>query len=768
MKKSSYKVIFCLMAGGALSSSAAIVDIPDGDFETGALGAWVEVFDGGTFSYEYPVDDGNPAGHVLIDHLEDDGGFGILIANNDEVITLASLGLTAGEKYRFYQDMFILVGDSIGGLKIDFFTDGASSGSTGDMYPTLIGDGIDWESYTFDVTIPEGVDGIKVVLLWGEASLPGFDNIQVDNEPIPVIRSIPNGDFEMGGTLWETNSGGGTFSFDFPETGGNPGGHGVIDNSAGDGGWGLFVTNDGVIIPLDGLGLVPGESYKFSEDMKIVSGDEIGGFKIDFFNGDAFESSTGDLYPTLIGTGDTWETYDFEITVPIGADGLKLVPLWGPGSVVGIDNVTFDSTPIEVEPVEGIPNGDFEEGDSRWVEVGAPNTTFRYPESGGNPGGYGEITNDGGGFGLWVANGGASLPLAAIGLDAGKTYLFQQDMILLDGANFGGFKVDFFTGATANGSTGDIFPEIKGDGSTWETYDFLISIPSGTDGIKVVPLWASGSTVGYDNVTFSDVALVTPPITNHDFEMGASGWRQIGDADFSFPDTGGNPDGHGIIDHSGGDFAILIANDDSIISLEDLGLQVGNSYVFLVDMKLFAGSNIGGFKVDFFTGNDFTTSTGDLFPQLIGDGSSWETYEFAVDVPEDIDGVKLVPLWGAGSRIGFDNIRVVTDQTFDDWIAGFPGVGVMTGFNDDADGDGSHNGLENFFGTDPSVSSEGLLSGLVTVAGTRSFSFTHSQNATPVDDLSAPSYSWSTDLLNFYPDGEDRWNNHRFISSQRK
>ena len=89
---------------------------------------------------------------------------------------------------------------------------------------------------------------------------------------------------------------------------------------------------------------------------------------------------------------------------------------------------------------------------------------------------------------------------------------------------------------------------------------------------------------------------------------------------------------------------------------------------------------------------------------------------------------------------------------FSDWIATFPGVGVENGFDDDSDGDGNGNGLENFFGTAPDVFSSGLTTGAVdTGAGT--FTFTHPQSGTPVDDLSAAAYRWSTDLETFTPDG---------------
>jgi len=89
-------------------------------------------------------------------------------------------------------------------------------------------------------------------------------------------------------------------------------------------------------------------------------------------------------------------------------------------------------------------------------------------------------------------------------------------------------------------------------------------------------------------------------------------------------------------------------------------------------------------------------------------------------------------------------------NTFKRWINSFPGVGTLTGFNDDPDGDGIPNGLENFFGTNPGIFSAGLVSRQV---GDHTFTFTHPQNATPADDIAGPNYRWSKDLATFHAAG---------------
>jgi len=88
-------------------------------------------------------------------------------------------------------------------------------------------------------------------------------------------------------------------------------------------------------------------------------------------------------------------------------------------------------------------------------------------------------------------------------------------------------------------------------------------------------------------------------------------------------------------------------------------------------------------------------------------------------------------------------------NTYASWIATYPGVGALTGFNDDADGDGIDNGLENLFGTNPSVSSQGITQ--VAKSG-NTITFQHPANASPAGDVSA-AYVWSTDLATFHADG---------------
>ena len=109
----------------------------------------------------------------------------------------------------------------------------------------------------------------------------------------------------------------------------------------------------------------------------------------------------------------------------------------------------------------------------------------------------------------------------------------------------------------------------------------------------------------------------------------------------------------------------------------------------------------------------------------------------------------------SGTQAEWDNVRLEASagggggNDFTDWIAGFSGVGGETGFEDDPDKDGNANGLENYFGTDPSASSEGVISG--SLSG-NTFTFTHPLNDNPADDVTAV-YEWSTTLGGFTADG---------------
>lgn len=768
MKSNPRRLVLCGLLAAAVSAHAAPVLFPNGDFEIDFLEDWAEVSGGGAFFFDDKTTGGNPAGYAIIDHDEQTAGFGILVSNSDNPLPIANIGsgLQVGRTYTFSQDMIILPGFSsgmpgtnIGGFKVDFFSGPNLIGSTGDIFPTPIGDVSQWQTYTFDVTLPTGTDGIKVVLLWGQGSVIGFDNVQVNDTPVPAPSSIPNGDFEIAeGDSWGNNSEGGTFNITFPAgPGGNPGGYARIEDITSSGGFAILVSNTDAIMPLTELGLDPGQSYKFSQDMILFSGPNLGALKVDFFNGDALIGSTGEQTPTLIGTGSSWETYDLEVAVPINATGIKVIVVAGAASDVGFDNITYDPTPLVVGPITEIPNGDFENGGANWSSVSGFGGTFsfNYPAFGGNPSGFGVIDHSAPntGFGVLIANTNGIIPLSGLGLNPGQAYTFSQDMKILSGNNIGGLKVEFYHLGNMVSDTGDLFLPVISPGTEWHTYRYNVSIPLGVDGIKVVCLWGNASVVGFDNITYSSTPIVVPPISNAGFELGGAGWAFFQDGTgASFPATNGNPNGHARMVNSGTGWGVLVANGGSIIPLSTLGISVGETVAFKQDMRLFSGSNIGRFKVEYYNSAGTKLSELEKITPLIGDGSTWETYNYDFLIPAGTTGIKIVLVAGIGSDVGYDNIGIVGPPAddFASWISGFPAVGSLTGFYDDADDDGIPNGLENFFGTDPSVSSKGLVVAAVT---NNNLVFTHPQNPNPASDVSTAAYSWSTDLQTFHADG---------------
>jgi hypothetical protein len=101
---------------------------------------------------------------------------------------------------------------------------------------------------------------------------------------------------------------------------------------------------------------------------------------------------------------------------------------------------------------------------------------------------------------------------------------------------------------------------------------------------------------------------------------------------------------------------------------------------------------------------------------------------------------------------GSDFLILPESETFASWIGGFP-VGALSGFEDDADGDGLANGLEGFLGTNPSVA-DGSPVTQISSNGTVT-TFTHPKASAPLSDVTG-SYSWSLDLGTWYAgDGVD-------------
>ena len=114
--------------------------------------------------------------------------------------------------------------------------------------------------------------------------------------------------------------------------------------------------------------------------------------------------------------------------------------------------------------------------------------------------------------------------------------------------------------------------------------------------------------------------------------------------------------------------------------------------------------------------------------------------------------INVSNLTGRAGFTGFQIVQAQAGGNYASWIGTFPNVGTKTGFDEDADGDGISNGVEAFFGTDPSVANGGLS--VLSINGAIA-TFSHPQADPPLGDVTG-SYQWSPDLVNWYAgDGVD-------------
>jgi len=148
-----------------------------------------------------------------------------------------------------------------------------------------------------------------------------------------------------------------------------------------------------------------------------------------------------------------------------------------------------------------------------------------------------------------------------------------------------------------------------------------------------------------------------------------------------------------------------------------------------------------------------------------GNGSGWQTSPSYTDnglVPgtqytytvmmRDTSGLRNTTAPSAGASATTTGTAPIS---FANYIAN-PAFGIAPGeqgFGDDPDGDGKANGLENFFGMNPSVAeASGMSTIAVTTGGSNTVVLVHPQNATPAGDISA-FYQWSTGLQTYHADG---------------
>ena len=187
-----------------LASASVVTLIPNGDFSNGSEN-WLQYSGAGEGPATTVATGGNPGGYGTI---TPGGGWGILVSptfawRDGGGVPIASLGLTPGGPVTFTYDSINLSGAGpVGGFKLEAYGNGAKVGATADVFPTLIGDGSSWETYTYEWTLPPSTDKLIFIPLWaggGNMSTIGVDNVGIvpvgaDQTRALYAVAMPNGD----------------------------------------------------------------------------------------------------------------------------------------------------------------------------------------------------------------------------------------------------------------------------------------------------------------------------------------------------------------------------------------------------------------------------------------------------------------------------------------------------------------------------------------------------------------------------------------------
>jgi hypothetical protein len=219
----------------------------------------------------------------------------------------------------------------------------------------------------------------------------------------------------------------------------------------------------------------------------------------------------------------------------------------------------------------------------------------------------------------------------------------------------------------------------------------------------------------------------------------------VGTSGFNFQSTGNNSNVVAAVGSPQTWTTVLdrvIGDFDNSATIDLTGLTVGSSYYVQFfssapDANILNNSKIAGGGIESPTfGLHASGGTKYIIATFTADNTS---LSFSITGTEPTYSALVIGVQPAGGG-----------NTFADWIGTFSGLNGLTGFNDDADADGLDNGLENFLGTAPNAGNAGLTAGRLSGD---TFTFTHPQNATPASDVSAPAYTWSTDLQTFHASG---------------
>lgn len=169
-------------------------------------------------------------------------------------------------------------------------------------------------------------------------------------------------------------------------------------------------------------------------------------------------------------------------------------------------------------------------------------------------------------------------------------------------------------------------------------------------------------------VTANDVPSGLVLIPNGDFENGGDQWRSTepdGNIVLSYEASGGSGDNGGYAQHgrTGAAWAVLVSpipagEEGGGIPLSYFGAEAGQTLTFAMDQRTISGTAAPALKIEAFANNE-RVGLNEVEATYSGD---WTTHSFDWELPAETELLLFVPVAGADSIHGYDNIGVVVNH----------------------------------------------------------------------------------------------------------